>query len=113
MLVLQRELLQAWTAKVCAPSCPKVAEFYTDYHHSKHVNRKHTRRYQCELCNSAFHLNADLRRHERTVHRNELSGAVEEFTCPNAECPIPGKVFVRKDNFERHVRGCGRSTMDV
>jgi hypothetical protein len=38
--------------------------------YSIHTNRRHRRRYACELCSSSFSLKADLQRHELTVHRD-------------------------------------------
>jgi uncharacterized Zn-finger protein len=71
------------------------------------VNRKHVRRFGCDLCQSAFNLNNDLERHKRTVHHKH-SYKLAGHMCTNAHCITPGKVFVRKDNFDRHVKRCAK-----
>lgn len=55
----------------------------------------------------AFNLKSDLERHKRTVHRND-TGKVTGQTCINASCISPGKVFARKDNFDRHTKRCAK-----
>jgi uncharacterized Zn-finger protein len=76
----------------------------TDSTTSMHLNRKHRRRYRCTHCSSAFSLKADLKRHERSVHKDIHADQV--FICPNPLCSIPEKKFTRRDNFERHARRC-------
>ncbi|KAF2647291.1 hypothetical protein K491DRAFT_317422 [Lophiostoma macrostomum CBS 122681] len=85
------------------PECSKL--FRTTGLKNKHINRTHRRRYTCDLCPSAFALNADLQRHKRTVHRSQHNGT-RTLQCPNTRCGVPDKQFNRKDNFERHVARC-------
>ncbi|KAF9737160.1 hypothetical protein PMIN03_011602 [Paraphaeosphaeria minitans] len=77
-----------------------------------HIHRKHVRRYSCALCASTFHLKTDLKRHELTVHRKDLAAETRGFRCPNPACSIPEKVFIRRDNFERHVSRCTKRKED-
>ncbi|KAH7076195.1 hypothetical protein FB567DRAFT_553151 [Paraphoma chrysanthemicola] len=72
----------------------------------QHIYRKHIRRFNCleGSCEWAFNLKADLQRHQDTVHRS--SSSVGGFTCANSWCKFPGKVWPRKDNFERHAKEC-------
>ncbi|KAF2821729.1 hypothetical protein CC86DRAFT_99909 [Ophiobolus disseminans] len=66
----------------------------------KHINRKHVRRYTCNSCGAAFHLNTDLKRHQTTVHELDLK---ESYPCPNEGCT---QTFARRDNLTRHARHC-------
>jgi hypothetical protein len=84
---------------------------------SKHITRKHERRYKCNDCDSAFSLRADLLRHQRVRHRRKDAGsganaganAAELFVCSNPSCKTPGKTFNRKDNLMRHETRCAAS----
>ncbi|KAF2448696.1 hypothetical protein P171DRAFT_336792, partial [Karstenula rhodostoma CBS 690.94] len=89
--------------RTCA-NCPAV--FSSENAFSAHIHRKHVRRYSCAICPSTFHLKTDLKRHELTVHRKDLAADTHGFRCPNPACSIPKKVFIRRDNFERHVSRC-------
>ncbi|OAL48143.1 hypothetical protein IQ07DRAFT_90176 [Pyrenochaeta sp. DS3sAY3a] len=71
-----------------------------------HVTRKHRRQHCCTRCSATFALKADLHRHDRSVHRNVDVGQV--FMCTNPLCTIPTKVFIRKDNFQRHYLRCSK-----
>ncbi|OAK97319.1 hypothetical protein IQ06DRAFT_43246 [Phaeosphaeriaceae sp. SRC1lsM3a] len=75
---------------------------------NQHMNRKHIRRFTCNICSKAFSLNADLTRHKLNVHleRREFRHPTQSYKCSNPGCRTPSKVFLRKDNFERHVRKC-------
>jgi uncharacterized Zn-finger protein len=74
--------------------------------YSIHTNRRHRRRYACELCSSSFSLKADLQRHELTVHRDAHFQEAKMWKCSNVGCSVPDKEFWRKDNFTRHVARC-------
>ncbi|KAF2111374.1 hypothetical protein BDV96DRAFT_602979 [Lophiotrema nucula] len=73
----------------------------------KHTHRKHVRRFGCteDNCESSFNLKADLKRHERTVHKR-AHALQETWRCHNAHCQIPEKLFTRRDNFQRHKTKC-------
>ena len=73
---------------------------------SKHINRKHLRRYQCSFdgCDNAFSLKTNLDRHKTSRHRSEARE--EGLSCPNSWCRSSEKVFTRRDNLERHIRRC-------
>ncbi|KAH7063819.1 hypothetical protein BKA63DRAFT_526250 [Paraphoma chrysanthemicola] len=72
----------------------------------RHINRKHIRRFKClqGSCESAFHLKADLQRHHDSVHQSSTSA--RGFSCANSWCMSRGKLWPRKDNFERHAKRC-------
>ncbi|ORY11907.1 hypothetical protein BCR34DRAFT_587590 [Clohesyomyces aquaticus] len=92
-----------------AYSCPECElRFRTPGQRNKHINRKHRRRYTCpvESCEKAFSLNADLERHKRALHREELGISSTVLKCPNWSCLSPEKIYTRKDNLNRHVRRC-------
>lgn len=80
-----------------------------------HYHRKHVRRYACSSCSRSFHLHADLKRHQRTIHRtgdvNNRSMKVPGLKCPNSGCKNPKKEWEpnRKDNFSRHVARCRKA----
>jgi hypothetical protein len=87
-------------------------EFRTTGQRREHQNRKHIRRFKCEICSKAFHLRADLRRHERVVHKTDdmLGGHGEgALKCPNQGCKTATKVWDRKDNLARHVVRCRKA----
>jgi hypothetical protein len=80
----------------------------------EHQNRKHTRRFKCDMCDRAFNLQADLGRHERTVHKSEggaIDGGHEEspLKCPNEGCKTADKIWDRKDNLWRHIVRCRKA----
>jgi uncharacterized C2H2 Zn-finger protein len=79
-------------------------EFSTMGQLNSHVNRKHNQRFECEECGKAFNLRADLNRHKVSVH-HPSSGS--SWRCLNVAC---GKVFRRKDNYQRHVQSCKKSS---
>jgi hypothetical protein len=72
---------------------------------SQHINLKHIRRFQCDNCPSAFFLKTDLTRHAVNVH-NTRTAVARTWRCSNHGCTMNGKVFFRKDDFERHVKRC-------
>jgi uncharacterized C2H2 Zn-finger protein len=71
---------------------------------NSHINRKHNQRFKCNECDKAFNLRADLNRHKVSVHHYSSESS---WRCPNVPC---GKVFFRKDNFQRHVQNCKKSS---
>jgi hypothetical protein len=80
----------------------------------EHQNRKHTRRFKCDMCDRAFNLQADLGRHERTVHKSDggaIDGGHEEspLKCPNEGCKTADKIWDRKDNLWRHIVRCRKA----
>ena len=78
---------------------------------SEHIKLRRCRRHTCRLCSARFALKADLNRHMGTVHRDKQKPA-RTFVCNNPDCSVRNKQFLRKDNFERHVRRCmGESVM--
>jgi uncharacterized Zn-finger protein len=81
---------------------------------SDHIRRLHARRFECNLCQSRFNLKTDLERHQRCRHGEYKEGEIpESWTCNHDPCISPGRVFMRKDNFRRHVKRCiGSSTKD-
>ncbi|KAF2105936.1 hypothetical protein BDV96DRAFT_508634 [Lophiotrema nucula] len=74
---------------------------------NKHVNRKHVRRFACTVadCTAAFHLSADLKRHQLNVHK-ETHDTGKTWMCTNQRCSNPNVVFKRKDNYTRHLLRC-------
>jgi hypothetical protein len=87
-------------------------EFRTTGQRREHQNRKHIRRFKCKICNRAFHLRADLGRHERVVHKtNDMLGGHGEcaLKCPNEGCKTASKVWDRKDNLARHFVRCRKA----
>jgi uncharacterized Zn-finger protein len=89
--------------------------FRTSGQRKEHENRKHIRRFKCDMCDRSFNLHADLRRHERTVHKVSDSattaGHEEEgvLKCPNEGCKTANKVWDRKDNLARHTLRCKKA----
>jgi hypothetical protein len=88
--------------------------FRTSGQRREHQNRKHTRRFKCDMCDRAFNLQADLGRHERTVHKSDggaIDGGHEEspLKCPNKGCKTADKVWDRKDNLWRHIVRCRKA----
>jgi hypothetical protein len=77
-----------------------AAEFATPGELRSHINRKHVRRFQCGECTQAFHLNADLKRHQATVHELALE---QNHPCPKKGCT---QTFARKDHLLRHEKNC-------
>jgi hypothetical protein len=76
---------------------------------NKHDNRKHVRRFACtgSNCTARFNLKADLQRHKSTVHKDTMTTLKQDtWSCTNAHCHLPGKLFTRKDNFQRHLVRC-------
>jgi hypothetical protein len=83
--------------------------FDTNGQVNNHNNRKHNLRFKCSIagCNSTFGLSADLKRHQHTVHKDAFTPIpAKVFKCDNVGCTGPGKIYVRKDNFKRHVKRC-------
>jgi uncharacterized Zn-finger protein len=80
------------------------------YYNRAHQHRKHDLRYSCDICKAKFGLGADLKRHERNVHRAEIhTGSSKLFQCPNVGCAAPGEEYARKDNFTRHAERCKKT----
>jgi hypothetical protein len=80
----------------------------------EHENRRHFRRFKCDMCDRAFNLQADLGRHERTVHKSDggaIDGGHEEspLKCPNEGCKTADKIWDRKDNLWRHIVRCRKA----
>jgi hypothetical protein len=97
-----RNVHEGTSSKQAASSICEDCEcvFATPGELRSHVNRKHVRRFQCGECTQAFHLNADLKRHQSTVHE----AAVEQnYPCPNKGCT---QTFARKDHLLRHEKNC-------
>lgn len=93
------------------PSSYKCTEcelsFQTLGQRTYHFNRKHNKRFKCGDCDKAFSLRADLDRHKVNRHR----ATPERFYhCPNKFCACPNKVFTRKDNYNRHVQRCQKTS---
>lgn len=94
--------------------CPEChLSFRTSGQRNSHINRKHRRRYTCPIqdCGSTFHLNADLRRHKHSVHKDVFgagAGKQKEWKCENEWCTEKERIWVRKDNFRRHLERCER-----
>ena len=59
----------------------------------KHKNRHGFKKFKCNFCHFHSDDQSHLKRHEETVHENEL------FTCDQCEYTTP-----RKDNLLRHTR---------
>jgi len=85
------------------------SDLYEAYLDRQHHHRKHNLRHTCPLCDSAFALRADLERHKASKHTNDLEHKPKVFLCPNIDCARPGKEFIRKDNFKRHVKRCAEA----
>jgi uncharacterized C2H2 Zn-finger protein len=96
-------------------TCPECeVQFRTSGQRREHQNRKHIRRFRCDICERAFNLQADLSRHERTVHKVEDGAMVGgdgecALKCPNRGCKTADKVWDRKDNLARHVVRCRKA----
>jgi hypothetical protein len=89
-------------------------EFRTTGQRREHQNRKHIRHFKCDMCDRAFNLQADLGRHERTVHKVDNATMVRDqeecvSRCPNKGCKTANKVWDRKDNLARHVVRCQKA----
>lgn len=102
ILIIQMppEPVQPSSTHLCL-SCNLV--FQRESQLNQHIARKHIRRYQCNECDKAFNLNADLERHKKTRHN---SAAEALFKCSEAGCSL---TFTRQDNLQRHLRrihGC-------
>jgi hypothetical protein len=76
--------------------CGSGKTFLTPGALTKHVNRRHVRRYPCNQCEKKFNLGADLKRHQASVHKRHIKMA---YTC--RDCT---KTFSRRDNFLRHAK---------
>ena len=79
----------------------------------KHWFRTHEKRYSCTVptCQAAFHLNADLARHNKSKHG--VHGRKSRIPCEYAGC---SETFTRRDNMIRHKREehdhCGRKSKE-
>ena len=79
----------------------------------KHWFRTHEKRYFCTVptCQAAFHLNADLARHNKSKHG--VQGRKSRIHCEYAGC---SETFTRRDNMIRHKREehehCGRKSRE-
>jgi hypothetical protein len=67
---------------------------------NKHVYRRHFKRFTCLECEAAFHLKADLLRHQSARHGDNRK---EALPCPNPGCTYTAS---RRDNLMRHERLC-------
>jgi hypothetical protein len=88
--------------------------FRTIGQQKEHENRKHVRRFQCSVCPKDFNLRADVKRHEKTVHKIANLRPIDiqnshKLICPNVGCKSKDKVWLRKDNFNRHVQRCSNA----
>jgi hypothetical protein len=97
---------------LACPECDMI--FRTSGQRREHQNRRHIRRSKCGMCDRAFNLQADLGRHERTVHKSgvgAIDGGHEDspLKCPNKGCKTADKVWDRKDNLWRHIVRCRKA----
>jgi hypothetical protein len=62
------------------------------------------------MCDASFGLRNDLERHEVTKHSRDFpQDPCKIFRCPNAACSTLEKEYLRKDNFRKHTRRCGKT----
>lgn len=83
--------------------CDKVFDKF--YLRNRHYNRKHNRRYPCEVpgCQQIpFALKADLVRHRKSRHPELFPPSL--FPCTFPPCQFTHKPFSRKDNLRRHIQ---------
>ena len=57
----------------------------------------------CERSKDGFSTQADLSRHQRTVHDVAMAGT-SEYQCKAEGCPKKDKIWYRADNFREHCR---------
>ncbi|KAF2729724.1 hypothetical protein EJ04DRAFT_63331 [Polyplosphaeria fusca] len=90
---------EAYEVRCHCSICGK--NFSRPYERTRHIDRKHRRRFPCLVpsCHSRpFGLKSDLERHSRTVHQ---STAPISIPCPVERC---SKSFSRKDNMLKHIK---------
>lgn len=82
---------------------------------TNHRHRKHERRFRCSACTEsvAFHLRADLERHNRAKHAAIMESNIAKrgYRCTEVGCKMPDKVWTRMDNFRRHVGRCRKAAV--
>lgn len=85
--------------------CQECGEqFKTLGQRTSHYNRKHVRRFKCFVCDKAFNLKTDLKRHHASAHEPDLKQAIP---CLNEGC---SQTFARRDNLARHLKRCKQPT---
>ncbi|KAE8447940.1 hypothetical protein EG329_010012 [Mollisiaceae sp. DMI_Dod_QoI] len=95
------------TYKCPIPDCPNDGDFQTKSSLEKHIEKKHTKPYHCNVLNCKhpqFGDKAGLDRHNREVHSSQ------SFPCPIVSCKRHTKPFHRRYNVFDHLKRCHPQT---